>query len=94
MAMVDELAQCHHHHLPSLAREGTAMRLILPRPIPQARDIARGPENGATTETFDDDVGKTVRKSVGDTAALADTAAETEAVRVWIRAELLRKGAR
>lgn len=92
MAMVVEPAQCHH--LPSLAREGIAMLRTLLRPTLRARDTVQGLGNGAMIETFGDAAGKVVRKSAGDTEALADMAAETDAARVWIKVELPGKGTR
>lgn len=90
MAVVDGRAQ--YHRLPSPAREGTATPLSLHHPTPRGQDTARDPEIGATTETPDDDVGKAVRRSVVDTEILANTAAETDEVRVWIRAGLRKNG--
>lgn len=90
-AMVDE--QVQYHRLPGPAREDTVTPPSLRRLTPQEQGTARDPENGATTGTFDGDVGKAVRKSVVDNEILADAATEKEGVGAWIRAGLPKNGA-
>lgn len=92
MTMVDGRVQYHRVQKP--AREDTVTPLSLHHHIPRGPGTARGLENGATTETFDDVGVKAVPKSAADTGTLASIAAEAGEAGVWIRAVLRKNGAR